>query len=414
MKKNLKTITKTNEWKEAEFMYSDIIAQTMFPLFESLTQEDIDDAIKQILKKCPEFFPALLYQGEGFITQGEDSKGIALINQGIDYMYEIAKPAKFKEEFEKILDVLENNMRYDVALEVLYKMLKKFPDNSFYYDNCANNIIKQPNLEQKDIDKAFELQNKAIELEPKNATYYSNMAWMYIVIGDLKNAEDFLNKGFNIDKNNNDIMTNFKLLKLMKKYKSKNLYNFFIRPIDWELVNYLEEEEEGEDEIFGDIYGLCKNYNSLRIEAFKIYHLKMKKFKPHKILSLINMFRIFMQFLDKVACEVVFLYDNIDLINDYYEVIMHKLIFKFGDINEKIFKDIIQSLTEFYRFLKVKKLITNTEYKELTQNFKDYNDKLLNKMKKYNKIRHNDNVSEKEKEKIREELFDGDHSWPHL
>jgi hypothetical protein len=35
-------------------------------------------------------------------------------------------------------------------------------------------------------------------------------------------------------------------------------------------------------------------------------------------------------------------------------------------------------------------------------------------MHRYNEIRHDDSISEEEKEDIREELFEGDHVWPFI
>lgn len=39
---------------------------------------------------------------------------------------------------------------------------------------------------------------------------------------------------------------------------------------------------------------------------------------------------------------------------------------------------------------------------------------LIDKMQRYNSIRHNDDMDEEEKEAIRDELFEGDHVWPFL
>ena len=36
---------------------------------------------------------------------------------------------------------------------------------------------------------------------------------------------------------------------------------------------------------------------------------------------------------------------------------------------------------------------------------------LREKMHRYNEVRHNPDYSEEEKEKIRDELFEGDHEW---
>ncbi len=39
---------------------------------------------------------------------------------------------------------------------------------------------------------------------------------------------------------------------------------------------------------------------------------------------------------------------------------------------------------------------------------------LIDKMERYNRIRHDDELDEAEKTAIREELFEDDHLWPHL
>jgi hypothetical protein len=39
---------------------------------------------------------------------------------------------------------------------------------------------------------------------------------------------------------------------------------------------------------------------------------------------------------------------------------------------------------------------------------------LIEKMERYNAIRHDGGLGEEEKEAIREELFEDDHLWPHL
>jgi len=41
-------------------------------------------------------------------------------------------------------------------------------------------------------------------------------------------------------------------------------------------------------------------------------------------------------------------------------------------------------------------------------------DELIGKIERYNAIRHDDSMDEDQKEEIREELFDGDHAWPHF
>ena len=91
---------------------------------------------------------------------------------------------------------------------------------------------------------------------------------------------------------------------------------------------------------------------------------------------------------------------------------MHKFIFKHKDVDNEIFNDIYMSLITFYGFLSQYKLLGKSEYKEFVGYIKGMKSELREKMHRYNKIRHDYTMSDEEKEDIREELFEGDHSWP--
>ena len=54
------------------------------------------------------------------------------------------------------------------------------------------------------------------------------------------------------------------------------------------------------------------------------------------------------------------------------------------------------------------------ELKEFQRRVAGSKPRLIQKMERYNEIRHNEDVDEDEKEAIREELFGDDHVWPHV
>jgi len=58
--------------------------------------------------------------------------------------------------------------------------------------------------------------------------------------------------------------------------------------------------------------------------------------------------------------------------------------------------------------------VSTEEFEQFQQLVRGRRPVLLEKMERYNEIRHDDDVDEDEKEAIREELFEGDHAWPHL
>jgi uncharacterized membrane protein YebE (DUF533 family) len=55
-----------------------------------------------------------------------------------------------------------------------------------------------------------------------------------------------------------------------------------------------------------------------------------------------------------------------------------------------------------------------TDFEEFRTLVEDQREELIDKMLQYNAIRHDGEVDEEEKEAIRQELFGGDHAWPHL
>lgn len=69
---------------------------------------------------------------------------------------------------------------------------------------------------------------------------------------------------------------------------------------------------------------------------------------------------------------------------------------------------------KFYKFLSKHKLVEKAEFKELEKEMKNLKPELMEKMLRYNEVRHNDDYTEEEKENVREELFEGDHAWPIL
>ena len=59
--------------------------------------------------------------------------------------------------------------------------------------------------------------------------------------------------------------------------------------------------------------------------------------------------------------------------------------------------------------------VKNTKaWKAAEYEYSELKDELIDKMERYNLIRHDDDMDEEEKEAIREELFEGDHAWPFL
>ncbi|MBN2320347.1 MAG: hypothetical protein JXR49_14790 [Acidobacteria bacterium] len=77
-------------------------------------------------------------------------------------------------------------------------------------------------------------------------------------------------------------------------------------------------------------------------------------------------------------------------------------------------EEVWESLQAYYGFLAGRRIVDTADFKSLQETIRKTKEEFLDKMEQYNAIRHNDSLSEKRKEQIRQKLFGDDHCWPHF
>lgn len=403
----LKNITKTDEWKAAEWDYSEIIAAYQFPLLgERPSPEIMAGRMDEILKSCPQYFPASLLRGQLSIIEGNDELAEQSYDQGIEGMLVLLEGEELFDTIEHIVDFLEDELRFDLCCKYLRKFIQRFPKKALYYDYLAGDILRSRTAEY---DEVLTFQAKALEMEPESPTFLSNQAWIYLCAGRLKEAEPVLKKALEIRPDDRVARGNMEVLEYLKQKDEGTFFDFLLRPVNRQQLEKLQENDEDEE-----CLRLCQDYNECRMAAFKQLLIKQSNYTAYQISNSTKTLIIFFRFVDEIMNSVDFLYEDIAEFHEYFEAIMHKFIFKHGDIDDEIFDDIYNSLTAFYDFLCQQKLIDKSDHKEFIKHINKLKPKLRKKMHRYNEIRHDDSISEKEKEAIRQELFDGDHEWPFL
>ena len=135
-------------------------------------------------------------------------------------------------------------------------------------------------------------------------------------------------------------------------------------------------------------------------------------YSPDRKYDIMVLLEYIFEIIGEIQYDEYFLVEEIAFVSDDFKPIMHRFIFKTGDIDEGIFNGVFRALLKFYRFLVKHKLVSAADYNEMKEKMLELKPELLEKMRRYNEIRYNDDYSEEEKEDIREELFDGDHAWP--
>lgn len=407
-KKNLKNISETNKWKIAEFDYSGLYVQNKMPLLgERLSAKEMDKYMGEILANCPVFFPAVFHRGRYFLSIGKDSQALKFYDRGFKLLIEILEGEELIDAVDSVIDGLEGLLRFDLCCRYLKNLIKLFPNKGLYYDYLAVNVMKS---KEGIISEAIALQKKAIELEPENATFIHNLGWIHLEAGNLKEAEIEMKKALKLRPDYESAAGNMAIINYLKKKKNGGTFlDYLIRPLDRKKLQQLEDEEE-----YDELDALCADYNASRIEAFKRIMLDEHDYPPHQITNLAKTLHLFLSFVDGVLNEGMFLYDDLHKIDISFKPIMHKFIFKHKDIDDEIFNDIYTSLTAFYGFLSQYKLLDRGDCEEFVSEFEGMKSELIEKMNHYNEVRHDYSISEEEKEEICEELFEGDHTWPHL
>jgi len=133
-------------------------------------------------------------------------------------------------------------------------------------------------------------------------------------------------------------------------------------------------------------------------------------YSPNEKYDLLISLKYIFKVIQDSSLDEYFFNEDIAEVTYSFESIIHRAIIKTGDINLEIFNGIYDALLAYYAFLTKKKMIS--EYRSLEKEMNEHKKSLIEKMEKYNQIRHNDKYTTKEKEKIRDELFGADAYFP--
>jgi len=399
-----KNIENTQAWKRADWDYSALIAQDMMPLLSTpLVGQERIDYLKEILKSCAEYYPALIELGYRYIKEGKDNSGKEYIDKGLKSLKTHFYIKDLIDAYYDICEFLEKHLRFEIAIEYYNELMELERDKAKVYD-CINYCY----VYLGEWDKAFETQQKAIELCDSNHRFYCNMGWLEMIRGNLNAAKTMLEKSLELNQKDKTTLNNYKACKLMLKNKRlKNWEAYLLRETDHEYLEKLDDKDDV-DEYERQV----RLYNGDKIEAFKFDLMRNPNYtlaEKYDILFTLNY--VFNIIWEVYGSEYFFNYDIVG-VAEYFKPVMHKVIFKTGDIDEEIFNDIYTCLLEFYKFLSKRKVVSG--YKSLENKMLKLKSELMEKMSRYNEIRHNEEYTEEEKAGVCEELFEGDAFLPFL
>ncbi|MBI2481722.1 MAG: hypothetical protein HYV60_24675 [Planctomycetia bacterium] len=398
-------VKESDAWKAAAWRYSAIRAsqQTPFPGTRPPAPGEVIEELEDVLKGCPEFYPAaieIVLRRQG--AELADGSEAELIGRGLRLMLEFGAPERPEEESLNLIDNLEGLWRFDLCKLCLEILTDRFPEKAIYWDYLAN-----ANAQLGDVPAALRLSAKATEMEPRNGFIRANRGLFYLMAGDAKEAEVHLLEARRVDPENPEARGNLEVQRYLARHGG-NFDDYLLRPVDREQLDHLDADGD-----FEGLDRLCGQYNNDRLQALG---RKLSSDDESRVQcgGLIRTLQMFFDFVDRVSNMAGRLDEDVSHVDRYFEPIMHKFIYKFGDVDRQLMKEVFESLLTFYGFLSDRKLIAAEQLKEFRSTVRRNRTPLIKKMERYNAIRHDGTMDEDRKEEIRRELFADDHCWPHL
>ena len=394
-RKAKKGIQHTAAWDIASWDYSVLIAQDMFPLLHAplMGQKRIEN-LKGIINGCPEFYPALIELGYRYIKEDQDETAKEYLDKGLKSVYIHFSKKEQKEVYYQTCEFLEKHLRYELAVEYYNQLMEIERDKATVYD-----LISCCYVYLGEFDKAYDAQQNALAINDSNNKFYSNMGWLEMLRGNLEQAKVMLERSLELKKRDKYAMNNYEVCNVLIKDKKLNTWeDYLLRPIDYEYLDDLREKDK-----FDEYSKQVQIYNQERLEAFKFDLIRNTKYSLSEKFDIMFTLNYIFDLIQRLDLYDEFFYEDAAEVEINFKLIMHKFILKTGDIDEEIFNGAYTALQEFYNFLAKRKVITGNAHKNLRQEMLALKPELIRKMNRYNKVRHNDEYTEKEKEELRED-----------
>jgi len=377
----------------------------MVPFFGG--QPSVDEAInwlEGIIEGCPQFYPAVLDLAFRELPIGRVEKTDQRIEEGFQLMLDLAEPKYLDEELDAFIENLEKTWRFDLARRCLEILVVRFPDNAAFHDALAHSAARSG-----DCEAALRHAGMAVALEPSKPFFRSSQGWFHLVAGNLEEGREALERALELKPGDEITLGNLKVHAYLAGSGGGTYFDYLLRPADREELDRLADEED-----FEKLDALCGSYNSCRMEAMTwTLFLEEERRRP-LLCDMAGTLSAFFKFVHVVNQDAYMLDEDIGFVHDHFKELMHKFIVKFGDVDREIIEGTCASLVEYYSFLAGRGLVLRAELGRFHKKVSGMKLKLVARMERYNKIRHDDALDEEEKEAERWKIFKGDHFWPHI
>jgi len=339
-KKGRRHLQKSEAWMTAEHLYGELLAMDMVtPMFgEKPNDESLVAQLMDIIKTCPEFYPAWLDMGMRDLKAGRERTGVSNIEKGFDLMVIHGERKHLKDEIDDLIEKLYDLWRFDVSKPIIEKVIHLFPDKAIYHD-----MLAYASARTGDLDTAYTAIAKALDLAPENPFYLCNQGYYYLIGGALDKAEEALKRSLSYVPKDEVTKGNMGVLKYLRK-RGGTFKDFLLRPVD---TSELEKLRKGGKR--KKLQDVCDAYNTDRIEA--LAQTLLHRGETSHLSSLLSTLRTFFGFVEELYEESDFLYEDIGELTEQFPKIMAEFMSRFDDVDEPMLESICDGLVRFYGYI---------------------------------------------------------------
>jgi hypothetical protein len=178
-------VTKSKAWEAAEWDYGAIQADIqMVPLWGPPSREGILKRLRSIVRRCPQFYPAILDLGIRLLLQRGNRVAERMMEKGFRLMIEIGDPAESEEDIDAILESLENIWRFDISMNLLEIFSENHSLSALQHDSMAHAAARHG-----ETDVARRRIDEAVRLEPGNRNFWANKGWYHLMEGEMESGD---------------------------------------------------------------------------------------------------------------------------------------------------------------------------------------------------------------------------------
>ncbi|MCX6578684.1 MAG: tetratricopeptide repeat protein [Candidatus Aminicenantes bacterium] len=385
---------------------------TRIPPMPGVSWQEIDRGLEELIAETPRYYPVLFKWGEYMLGIGRNPEGEKFIEKAFTAVIDVFTKEEYRDEEEEYeeeggrenlreifiqkTETLEELLRYDLAAKYIEKATRLFPGEAIYYDFLASYLLQAPGSDEKRI---IEIQQKALELEPDNDSFITNLGWIYLMMGNYEQAQEYFRQAGELNSDNTDAVENLEMAEYMEDHRMTYL-------------QYLLHADPGETREFsgaGEFEDVSKSFeesNADKLKAFEMLHLQKQDLPPHEILNILNPLEIFLDIIyESLEDGAYFFFENIDLLLEKVRYFTYQFLDRTEVEGEQALDTIVRSITDFYDFLRQEKVVSQDQFNRVAEQINLIKVEFSGKLDHYYRICDDFTLDAEEKEERVNELF---------